>query len=114
MTPRSYSRRILIELSRYSTTMITPTVVMSIISASFRSGTGSTVSFNLSMALTWTRVPAATGRDDTASQYSPWTNTFALGRQVGNQRRPISPTMPAEPVSTLFAARAPPAKAAKR
>ena len=43
------------------------------------------------MALTRTRVPAATGRDDTASQYSPWTKTLPSGaRSV--IAAPISPT----------------------
>src|SRR5271157_694460 len=40
ITPRSYSRSILMEVSRYSTTMIMPTVVISIISASYLIGNG--------------------------------------------------------------------------
>ena len=58
------------------------------------------MSFNLSMDLTWTRVPAATGRDDTASQYSPCTKTLPSGARSVTAA-PVSPTMPAAPVSTL-------------
>src|SRR5262249_11537520 len=65
------------------------------------SASGSTVSLSLSMWTTRTRCPGWRGLGDTASQYSPRTNTLPSGMS-GVIAEPVKPIMPSLPVSTLL------------
>ena len=106
ITPRSYSRRILIELSSQIPTISTKINIIGLRSFIVAS---SLIGFPLVPPSASTRrspspsrvAPASTGRTATASQYSPWTKTLPSGARFVIAV-PTWPIMPSTPVSTLL------------
>src|ERR1019366_5896497 len=84
ITPRSYSRRILIEVSRYSTTMITPTVVKSSITASLLIRNGFYHEFQFVDGLNLDAHPGGHRPGRHRVPILAVDKDFALRRQVGN------------------------------